>query len=169
MIFHDANFIDEAFAQVPAKAGGVGFWQTHVLVEVKHFDAAPIDAGRSGQYLQELELRCPGSRDDARPPTLSDGFANDLCRTPGSRNSERYFVGQLSKQHATAFSASIELDGIQRTACCDSQLSRIARQSPNILMRPVNTRGVPCSWRNANDGKIAAATEIYDRRWRPLR
>jgi hypothetical protein len=32
---------------------------------MKNFNLAPIDAGRAGQCIQELKLRCPCSRNDA--------------------------------------------------------------------------------------------------------
>ena len=45
MIFSDADFIDKPLAQIFAEAGRVRFGQAHVLVEVEHFDTAPIMPG----------------------------------------------------------------------------------------------------------------------------
>ena len=39
--------------------------QTDVLVEMKHLDARPVDAGRRGERLEKIELRRAGRRDDA--------------------------------------------------------------------------------------------------------
>src|SRR5262249_6621743 len=62
----NARLANEALHQIFAETGRVADREANVLVEVKHFDAVPVDARSCGQELQKVELRRAGCGDDAR-------------------------------------------------------------------------------------------------------
>lgn len=95
MVLADADFIDEALAQIFAEAGGVSFGEADIFVEMKHFDAAPIDAGHGGEGREKFELRSAGGGDDAGFATGRDGFANDGGGMIRGSSGERLFVRKL--------------------------------------------------------------------------
>ena len=68
MIAADAGFANEALGEVFAEAGGMGDGEPNVFIEVKHFDAVPLDARSGGEELEEVELRSAGGGNEA------DGF-----------------------------------------------------------------------------------------------
>ena len=39
------NLVDESIEEVASKAGGVGHRQPNILIEMKHLDTRPFDAG----------------------------------------------------------------------------------------------------------------------------
>ena len=48
VILRDAGFVNQALEKVFAKAGGMRDWQADVFVEMKEFDAVPVDFFRTG-------------------------------------------------------------------------------------------------------------------------
>jgi hypothetical protein len=67
VVIAHAGLVDQALAQVLAKARGMVDRQADVLVEMKHLDAGPVDPVRAGERLEEIELRRPRGRDNPRP------------------------------------------------------------------------------------------------------
>ena len=60
----ETRLADQPLEQVLAEAGRVLDRQADVLVEVKHLDARPVDAGRGGEGVEKVELRGAGRGDD---------------------------------------------------------------------------------------------------------
>lgn len=104
MVFTDADFVDEALAQVFAEAGRMRFGQADIFIEVKHFDVAPIDTGCGGKSVKKFELGCPGGGDDASQATRSDGVSDDCCGPSGGGGREGLFVWKFSKDQIAPIS-----------------------------------------------------------------
>ena len=56
VVLGDCRFMNQTFEKVFAKAGRKRSRQPNVFVEVKHFDARPLDAGHRRQGIQKFEL-----------------------------------------------------------------------------------------------------------------
>jgi hypothetical protein len=103
---------------------------------MKNLDPAPIDAGRDGQRIQELKLRCPGggyqtgaSLIGQRPPERARGMI-------GCGLAQRVLVCKnfyLRLQHrvrlASSFLSSCFQVQLVRCACCFDRWSPIATGS----------------------------------------
>ena len=76
VIAGDAGLADQPLEQVPAEAGGMIDGQADVLVEMKQLDPRPVDAGRRGERVEELELRRAGRGDDPRDASRFDRVAS---------------------------------------------------------------------------------------------
>src|SRR5580765_1818739 len=90
MMLRDAGLIDEPLLQEAAEAGGMGFRNADVLVEVEHLHARPVNTGKAGEHFEKRKLRGAGGGDDARLPVVLDGFWQD-----GSGLFRRYFCHLL--------------------------------------------------------------------------
>src|SRR6266853_342456 len=72
----DARFTDKPLADEACKTGGMIGTQADVFVQVKQFDACPID-GRSGNHArEEFDLCRSGSRYDSSLPPLRNCLPN---------------------------------------------------------------------------------------------
>src|SRR5262249_46701509 len=88
----DAGLPYQSLDQILAKTGRMLDGQADVLVQVKHFDLLPIHTASVGQRIQELELRCPGCRNDARCAPLSDGAVDGRSRLRRGSISQRNLI-----------------------------------------------------------------------------
>src|SRR5580700_5678663 len=72
VIAGDSGLADQALLQEFAEARWMTHGQADILIQMKKFDALPIDAGRVSKCLEELELGCSAGRDHARLPTIAN-------------------------------------------------------------------------------------------------
>src|SRR5436309_1479706 len=83
MVLSDSGFLDQALLKIIAEACGMWSRQSNVLIQVEHFDLFPVDARKTGQGFQKLELRSAGRGNDSRLPMFRDCVANRGSRLLG--------------------------------------------------------------------------------------
>src|SRR5215469_9544988 len=66
VILTNPGSLDQTLEEVFAKAGGMRRGQPDVFIQVKHLHARPLDAGHSGQGVEEFELRGARRGNDSR-------------------------------------------------------------------------------------------------------
>ena len=79
MVFGDSGFVDQTFAEILAKAGGMRNRQPDVFVQMKHFHAPPIDFRHGDERIKEFELRGARRGNDACPTAILDRIAERNC------------------------------------------------------------------------------------------
>ena len=99
MAIGDPGFANQPFPKVLAKARRVIHRQTDILVQMKEFDALPIDAGSCRQRLEECELRCSGRGYDASPSAKSNRRADCVRGLIGCRSRQRIVVVKYVDDH----------------------------------------------------------------------
>src|SRR2546423_9461326 len=72
----DCGFSNKTVLEIIAEAGGMRGVQSDVLVKVEHFDFFPVDAGKTGQSFEKLELRGACGSNDACLSMVCEGAAN---------------------------------------------------------------------------------------------
>jgi hypothetical protein len=107
----DAGRPDQALLQVALKARRMVRAHADVLVEMKHLDASPVDAGTGGERLEKLELRCAGGRQDPGLAAGGDGPGNRAGGLAGGGLAERTFVGEHERRHGHGWRDSSGSDG----------------------------------------------------------
>jgi hypothetical protein len=75
VIARHPGLADQPFQEVFPEAGRMIDGETHVLIKVKHLHARPVDAGRGGERVEKLELRCAGCGNDPSGSAISDRLA----------------------------------------------------------------------------------------------
>ncbi len=80
VIAADAHLVDQPIEQVAPKACGVIDRQADVLIEMKHFDARPVDGGRRCERFEEIDLRRAGRDDDAGGAFIANACTQGIGR-----------------------------------------------------------------------------------------
>jgi|SRR5579875_1266734 len=62
---HDAGTVDDALLDVAGEAGRMVYAEADVFIEVKEFNAGPIDGARGSQAVEKFDLRSAGSGEQA--------------------------------------------------------------------------------------------------------
>src|SRR5438105_3509752 len=76
MSLSDARFADKPLADEACKTGGMARAQADVFVQVKQFDACPIDGRSSNHAREEFDLCRSGCRYDSSLPPLRNCLPN---------------------------------------------------------------------------------------------
>src|SRR5215469_13695862 len=89
MVFGNSGLMNQSFEKVLAKAGRMRNRQADIFVQVKHFDAPPIDSMQGGQSLEKFELRRARRSNNSRPAVILNSVAERngclLRRGPAQR------------------------------------------------------------------------------------
>ena len=104
VVVANAGLVDQALAQVPAKARGMVDRQADVLVEMEHLDARPVDAVRAGERLEEIELRGPRGGHNPGPSVGCQRRAQHVGGLPRRGAAHRQAVGVGLDLHSSVAS-----------------------------------------------------------------
>ena len=111
VVVANAGLVDQALAQVLAKARGMVDRQADVLVEMEHLDARPVDAVRAGERLEEIELRGSRGGHDPGPSVGGQRRAQHVSRLPGRRAAHGQAVDVGFDLHVCPLPAAMQLLG----------------------------------------------------------
>lgn len=92
------------------------FGKADVFVEMKHFDTAPVDAGRGGERCEKFELRGAGGGDDASFTTRRNGCANNGGSAIRGSGGQRLFVGEFLQLHVAPFGMRMRFQESERVS-----------------------------------------------------